>query len=165
VEFEPVSKKAIIAELLHELDRRSPAGFAVALHLRFATPAYLFQTYPKRWRELYSAKGLVMHDPTVKWGLGNTGSVRWTELEPMDTRGVLEMAKDHGIMNGITIALSSRHSRSIGSFARADREFDDAETASLSRLLSRLHDETVGAGHLSVEDEEALTDLSVRLTH
>jgi len=37
-----------VAALLHELDHRSPAGCAIALHIRFTTPTYLFQTYPKR---------------------------------------------------------------------------------------------------------------------
>ena len=160
-----MSTKAIIAALLQELDRHSPAGFAVALHLRFATPAYLFQTYPQRWRDWYSSKGLVMHDPTVRWGLGNTGCIRWTDLEAIDTQGVLEMAKDHGIMNGVTVAVSNDRSRSIGSFARADREFTDEEIGVLSERVTRLHDETVGPGHLSVEDQKALTNLSVRLTH
>lgn len=157
--------KASIATLLHDLDRRSPAGFAVALHVQFATPSYLFQTYPQRWKDCYSSNGLVMHDPTVKWGLANVGSIKWTDLEAIDTRGVLEMAKDHGIMNGVTVAVASNRSRSIGSFARADREFDENEIASLVEIVGRLHEETVGPTHLSADDRKSLTDLSIRLTH
>lgn len=157
--------KASIATLLHDLDRRSPAGFAVALHVQFATPAYLFQTYPQRWKDWYSSNGLVMHDPTVRWGLANVGSIKWADLETIDTRGVLEMAKDHGIMNGVTVAVASNRSRSIGSFARADREFEDEEISSLVEMVGRLHEETVGPRHLSDADKKSLTDLSIRLTH
>ena len=63
-----MTQRASIAALLHDLDQRSPAGFAIALHIRFTTPTYLFQTYPKRWLDHYSSAGLVVHDPVVRWG-------------------------------------------------------------------------------------------------
>ena len=94
--------------------------------ISFTTPTYLFQTYPKRWMDYYSSAGLVLHDPTVHWGLSNLGHIRWVDLEAIDPKGVLERAKDFGIMSGVAIAVLISGSRSIASFARADREYDDA---------------------------------------
>jgi LuxR family transcriptional regulator len=160
-----MTQTASIAALLHDLDQKSPAGFAIALHLRFTTPTYLFQTYPKRWMDYYSAAGLVMHDPTVHWGLSNLGHVRWTDLEAIDPRGVLERAKDFGIMSGVAIAVLVSGSRSIASFARADREYDDVEIADMEDRVTDLHHLTGGPGRLSATDQRALTALSVKLTH
>ena len=108
-----MTQRASIAALLHDLDQRSPAGFAIALHIRFTTPTYMFQTYPKRWMDHYSSAGLVVHDPVVHWGLHNVGHIRWTDLEAIDSKGVLEQAKDFGIMNGVAIAVVMAGSRSI----------------------------------------------------
>ena len=160
-----MAQRVSIAALLHELDQRSPAGFAIALHIRFTTPTYLFQTYPARWMDHYSSAGLVVHDPTVHWGLQNVGHVRWADLEAFDSRGVLEKAKDFGIMNGVTISVVVSGSRSIASFARADRDYDEAEMEELQDILAELHRATLGLGQLSEADQQALTMLSIRLTH
>jgi LuxR family transcriptional regulator, quorum-sensing system regulator SdiA len=160
-----MTHRASIAALLHELDARSPAGLAIALHVRFTRPTYLFQTYAQRWMDVYSAKGFVMHDPVVRWGLQNTGRTRWSDLASIDTAGVLEEAKDHGMMNGVAIGIVLDGSRSIGGFSRADRDYDEAETDELEVLLSRLHTETAGLGQLSAADQRALTELSIKLTH
>jgi LuxR family transcriptional regulator, quorum-sensing system regulator SdiA len=160
-----MGQKASIAALLYQLDQRSPAGFAIALHIRFTRPTYLFQTYPKRWMDHYSAAGLVVHDPTVHWGFHSLGHIRWADLEAIDSRGVLEQAKDFGIMNGVTIAVLGDGSRSIASFARADRDYDEAEMQELEHTLARLHGATIGLGQLSASDQRALTELSIKLTH
>lgn len=160
-----MTQRASIAALLQELDRRSPAGFAIALHIRFTTSTYLFQTYPKRWMDQYSAAGFVVHDPTVHWGFNNVGHIRWSELEAIDEKGVLERAKDFGIMNGVAVAVVVAGSRSIASFARADREYDEPEMAELERDLVRLHRATAGLDRLSASDQRALTEMSIKLTH
>lgn len=164
-QIQEMTKKASIAALLLELDRGSPAGFAVGLHIRFTTPTYMFQTYSKRWMDHYSSSGLVMHDPVAHWGLQNVGRIRWADLEAIDSRGVLEDAKDFGMMNGVAISLVNSGSRSIAGFARADRDYDDLEIAALEDALARLHRETMRLGDLSAGDQLALTELSIRLTH
>jgi LuxR family transcriptional regulator, quorum-sensing system regulator SdiA len=154
-----------VALLLHELDRRSPAGFAIALHIQFTRPALLFQTYPRRWTEYYSTAGLVLHDPTVRWGLQNVGSIRWSSLHGIDTHGVLDAARSYGIISGVTIAQVSAATRSIASFARADREFEDEEIAELEALVASLHTRNEEPGLIGEDDRSALDELSVRLTH
>ena len=160
-----MSRRESIAALLIDLDRRSPAGYAIALHIRFTTPTYLFQTYSKRWMDHYSAAGLVVHDPTVHWGFSSLGHIRWSELEAFDVHGILKKAKDFGLMNGVAAAVVLSGSRSIASFARADREYEEKEMQQLEDDLARLHGETSGTDGLSASDHRVLTELSVRLTH
>ena len=157
--------RASMAALLHDLDRRSPAGCAIGLHIRFTTPMYMFQSYPKRWLDFYAAAGLFVGDPTVSWGMNNVGWVRWSDLERIDTHGVLEKASDFGITNGVTIALVIEQSRSIASFARSDRDYETAEIEELRALFEELHRTTANVEVLSESDRLALKDLSVRLTH
>ena len=159
-----MNQRASIAAMLHEFDDRSPAGFAIALHIRFTTPTYLFQTYPKGWLDHYSSTGLVVNDPVVRWGFGNVGRIRWTDLEAIDSMGVLEQAKDFGLMNGVAISTVISESRSIAGFARADREYEEMEIDALEAGLARLHRETIGPSPLSASDQQALTELSIRLT-
>jgi LuxR family transcriptional regulator len=160
-----VDRKESIATLLQELDERSPAGFAIALHVRFSRPTYLFQTYAQPWMAHYSAAGLVMHDPVVRWGLQNVGRLRWSDLAAIDDSHVFEQAKDHGLMNGAAFAIVIAESRSIAAFARADRDFTDEEMDALEDRLVRLHRATLGLGRLGERDRRALTELSIRLTH
>jgi LuxR family transcriptional regulator len=160
-----MNQRASIAAILHELDARSPAGFAIALHIKFTAPTYLFQTYPKRWMDFYSTSGLVLHDPTVHWGLNNVGHVRWSDLETIDAKGVLEHARDFGLMGGVAVAVVVGGTRSIASFARADREYEEAEMAEFEQLLFELHLATTGLSELSESDRAALTELSIRLSH
>ena len=106
-----------------------------------------------------------MHDPTVHWGLNNVGRIRWSDLEAIDSKGVLEEARNFGIMSGVAISVLISESRSIASFARADREYDEDEMAQFERDLGRLHLATIDVAELSKRDRQALTDLSIKLTH
>ena len=160
-----MDRKESIATLLQELDERSPAGFAIALHVRFTRPTYLFQTYAQPWMAHYSAAGLVMHDPVVRWGLQNVGRLRWSDLASIDDSHVFEQARDHGLMNGAAFAIVIAESRSIAACARADRDFTDEEMEAIEDRLIRLHRATLGLERLGARDQRALTELSIRLTH
>lgn len=160
-----MKNKATIAELIGLLHQESPAGFAIALHVRFSSPTFLFQSYPAAWSEEYTSKGLLMQDPTVAWGLTQTGAVRWSALADQDTAGVFEGARAHGLNYGVTMALTTGDLRSVASFVRSDREFTDAEIARIQPLLAELHAQTEGTEALSNEDRAALTAMSIRLTH
>lgn len=160
-----MTNRASIAALLHDLDRLSPAGFAIALHITFSAPRYMFQTYAQRWLDRYNAGGLLLRDPVVQWGMQNVGRTRWSDLEGLDREGVFQEARDFGLMNGAAISFYGNGTRSIGGFARADREYTDAELAEMEALLASLHRETTTLQTLSEGDREALTALSIRLTH
>ena len=77
---------------------------------------------------------------------------------------MLEEAKDFGLMNGVAVAVMQSGTRSIGSFARADRDYHEDEMTGLEARLAELHLATVGTSELSARDKRALTELSIKLT-
>ncbi len=160
-----MDKEASIGLLLEQLDESCPAGFAVALHIKFASPRYLFQAYRRDWIDYYSKHALVLRDPTVRWGFEHTGTIRWSALDGQDATDVMEKAAEYGLAYGFTAAQEDGQSRSVASFARSDREFTEAEMQSIATILTRLHEETRAAETLSPEDHAALKRLSILLTH
>ncbi|WP_320238904.1 autoinducer binding domain-containing protein [Cognatiyoonia sp. IB215182] len=158
-----------ISAVLGELNELAPAGYAIGLQIEYATPKFMFQTYSKAWLDLYAEKGLLMSDPTLAWGFDNTGAIRWDKLRDNDPVGVLELANEHGIKFGITCAHETPGVtdgiRSVGSFARGDRDFTDEEVASISRRFNELHDSTQSQAHLSDETVAQLRKMSILVTH
>ena len=154
-----------ISEQLARLKVLAPAGYAIALHVRFTTPTYLFQTYPKEWIDYYSQNGLVMRDPTVLWGFENTGSIRWADLLAVDSDGIIAKAATHGMRFGFTHAIDVGGSRSLSSFTCGNSDFTDAEIAEIDLLVDSLHRQTAGAKSLPNDVREALKGLSIRFTH
>lgn len=154
-----------IRNILAELQVLAPAGYATAFHVRFTTPTFLFQTYPKAWLDYYSQNSLLMSDPTVLWGMENTGFVDWSELVAVDDAGVIEKAAKHGMVYGITCATDEGDSRSLGSFCRSDRPFSDEEKQSLHARLIDLHNHLAQIKTISPETTAAIRKMSVQFTH
>jgi len=152
-----------IVSCVETLIDAAPAGFALAFHINFTTPRLMFQTYAADWVRYYSEKGLVMSDPTVLWGFENDGTKRWSDLAEMDTAGVLDAAKDHGMSFGLTCAVSLEGTKTIGSFSRDDAEYDDGEVLELKAKLEELHLETAKITSLNAETKQALEDISVQV--
>lgn len=152
-------------DLLKRLRARSPAGFAIALHIQFTTPRYLFQAYEKEWLDYYSSHGLVMQDPTVRWAFANTGSIRWSALAGDDPAGVLTRAAEYGAHHGVTFSFTDGGSRTMASFARSDREMSDLDVAALGADLRKLHLKTLGTEFLAPDLHETLKRMSIYLTH
>lgn len=142
----------------------APAGFAIGLHLTYTTPRYMFQSYPSAWQQLYARNGYVMRDPTVHWGLANEGWIGWSDLTDSDPDGILEQAAAHGMAHGVTVAVAARGSRSIASFARADRAFTAAEAEGLRLHVADLHDLTVSIHALPAALHDLLRRLSIIVT-
>lgn len=139
----------------------APAGYAIGLHVRFTSPTYLFQTYPAAWNEHYSANGLVMQDPTVAWGFSETGARRWSDLMSQDAANVLGQAAEFGLVFGVMVSSLQNGSRSLGGFARADREFSDEEMERLTALMDAVHALTADEAAISPEDQRTITEQSV----
>lgn len=154
-----------ISTLLARLHRASPAGFAIALHVHFTAPKYLFQSYAKDWLDTYSREGLVLTDPTVRWGFTNIGTIRWSELAADDHHGVFAQAASHGLRYGACVAKVERGSRSMASFSRSDRDLTDAEIEGLRADLGALHDLTESVEALSPSVHMTLKQMSIYLTH
>jgi LuxR family transcriptional regulator len=160
-----MADKEDIRSILLRLEEQSPTGFAIAFHVKFTTPEFLLQTYPKEWIDLYSERGYVMVDPTVSWGFNNEGTKRWSELADDDSVGIFKECQKFNMNYGVSVALEQGGSRSLASFTRHDRDFAEAECQELSELLEKLHDMTLSDGSMSAEQRQNLHDLSVQMTH
>ena len=154
-----------ILDALKTLDALAPLGYAIALHIIYTAPRFLFQTYDEAWMKYYSANGLVLKDPTVLWGFENTGTTRWSDLTDRDPDGVLDMAREHGLAYGFTFASRDEEMPSIASFARSDREFTDQEIAEISAIVDEVRRKTARLDSLTPEQCEALRQLSISFTH
>ena len=151
-----MSSRADINSGLRKLGKISTAGYFVGLHIRFAAPLMQFQTYPEEWSEFYSANGYALRDPTIAWGFSAIGSCRWSSLPIPDPFNILRDAADHGLIYGLTVSHGPINSRTIASFARADRELTDDEIAEISTTVRRLHDITEPPASLTKAQKEAL---------
>lgn len=152
-----------LVEHVNELLTNSPSGFALAFHISFTTPRLLIQKYEPEWVKYYSENGLIMSDPTVLWGFENDGVRKWSELEQIDSAGVLKLAKDYEMNFGLTCALTLNETRTIGSFARPDREFDDDEVQALQTALFEMHKLTDDAEPIDEKTRSKLEDLAVQI--
>jgi LuxR family transcriptional regulator len=159
-----VDKAEQVETILKRLTDENPTGFAIGLHVSFTTSKFLFQSYRKDWMEEYSRRGLIMHDPTVRWGLTNDGAIRWSGLLDIDEADVFGTAKKYGLVYGVTIAMVRDETRSIGSFARSDREFTDVEIDGFSSAIQRMHDLTKDE-EMDSADETRLRRLAISSTH
>lgn len=137
---------------LTRMQERSPAGFAIGLHLAFTASKYIIQTYPLAWMEEYSRRGLLLTDPTVRWGVENLGSIPWSVLKQNDDAGVIDAAAEFGLKYGLSIAVERGNSRSLASFAAVDGEFEPAVIDQLTDELEALHDVTKDIEPGSPED-------------
>ena len=132
-------------ELRDALDRMASigaSGYAIALHVRFVSPRLLLESYPAAWAAYYSTHALVLRDPTVAWGMANTGSCRWRDL-PGHELPMMQTARRFGLRHGVVSAIEAGGSRSIASVARHDRDCDDREIDAMRDALGLLHAATI----------------------
>jgi len=146
------------------LDEACPTGFALAMHIQYSTPRFMFQTYPKKWLEIYSSKGLLLRDPVTQWGFDNTGTARWRDIVETYGGAVMEEAAKFGMNYGAVFATTAGKSRSIGGVFRSDRDYLDVELAEMFTLFETLHSLTAEVPALGDADIEALKGMSDRLT-
>ena len=135
---------------LQNLARLATSGYFIGLHIRFTSPLFTFQNYDQRWIDHYTENGFVLRDPMTAWGFSRTGWIRWSDPALLDPFGLFKEAAHYGLNFGATVACGPIKSRTIASFARADREFRGDEIAKIEKTVLRLHD-------LS-EPPEALTE-------
>lgn len=141
---------------LAQLSDLAPKGFALGLHIRFAAAHLMIQTYDPRWTEKYTEGGFMMADPTVFWGFGNDGAIRWSEIDLPDNLGVLRQAASYGLKYGVAVSTGATASRTLGGFARDDREFTDDEISQIVALVDTLHEKAIPPEHLTTAQRMAL---------
>ena len=155
---------ARIGDIIEFLGISGPAGFAIGLHLTYTTPRYLLHTYPGPWQEIYVREGFAIRDPTVHWGLANVGWIAWSDLRKDDPDHILDLAADHGMRYGVSVAISEHGSRTIASFARPDRAYTAPEAEIVRDRVTELHGLTVSIHALPASLHDLLRRLSVILT-
>lgn len=141
---------------LAQLSDLAPKGYALGLHIRFAAAHLMIQTYDPRWSEIYTERGYMLADPTVFWGFGHDGAARWSEIDIPDPQNVLGQAADYGLKYGIAVSAGPISSRTIGGFARGDREFTDDEIGRITALVNTLHDQSTPPDQLTPAQRMAL---------
>lgn len=151
-----MSSKAGVDLELHKLTLLAPAGYFVGLHIRYASPLMQFSTYNQDWLDHYTERAFALRDPTIAWGFSTEGSCRWSELTIPDPFGLFDEARDFGMTYGVSVSCGPVSSRTIASFARADREFEDSEIDKISHIVRRLHDITEPPESLTKAQIEAL---------
>lgn len=141
---------------LARLTELAPAGYALGLHIRFASAQIMVQTYDQRWIDIYTSQGYMMSDPLVFWGFGTEGTIRWSELNYPDPNNVMAQAAGFGLRYGIAVSHGPTSSRSIGGFARGDREFTDSEIQTIAEIVHILHRQSTPPDKLSASQLQAL---------
>ncbi|TDX31255.1 LuxR family transcriptional regulator [Rhodovulum visakhapatnamense] len=128
-----------VAELLEALRQGCDTGFVVALHIRFTRPLVMYRTYPQAWCDHYDLNGLVVSDPSVRWGFCTTGAIHWDDPALDDPVGVFAAARSFGVANGVTVSVGPATSRSLAGLSRASGRFGAAEVQHMVRLVETLH--------------------------
>lgn len=154
------SSKAIL-DLLSDIGAACPAGYAAALHFGFHAPRFLFQTYPAAWRAEYTRDSLMVSDPALKWGLVNSGTLRWSAIPDAERSDVMQRAARHAIAFGFTFS----HEGTVFNGARSDREFTDDEITHICAQVSAFHDLTADLDALGDQLTRQLHAHSIAVTH
>lgn len=154
----------VVIATLGRLIEIAPAGFAIGLHIRYMTPACMFESYPADWLDVYARDGLLMRDPTVRWAMHHHGAKRWAELEEQDGAGVLARAREYGVVHGHTRSIHEGDDISFGGLARSDRDFTAAEIEEVGELIQTLHDVTDKRVTLGTEASARIRDMAVVMT-
>jgi len=145
-----------LSELYSELQSLAPDGYAVGLHIRFATPLVYHSRYPADWVEHYNAHSYYLRDPLVFWGIGTTGTRRWSEIPLPDPFGLLKKAAAYGMKFGAVSSYGPITSRSMAGICSSTREFTDAEMGVLADITERLHIAAKPPSELTKAQIEAL---------
>lgn len=151
-----------VSQALKSLTELCDSGFALALHIRLIRPTLLYQTYSAVWTDHYSAKGYMLTDPVVRWGLQQNGSVKWSDLSDQDPAGVFKDAVAFGLTNGWTHSVGPASSRTISGATKSGADFTPAQHDEICRLVGAIHAATDGFEHFPAALQDALKTLGHR---
>lgn len=141
---------------LGQLEKLAPAGYVLGLHIRYNSATLMFRTYPEEWMNVYTQNGYMMTDPLVAWGVANQGCSRWSALGIPDPNDVLKQAREFDLNYGVAVSCGLETSRTMGGFARSDREFTDQEIQDVHEIVLHIHRETAPGADLTDAQVEVL---------
>lgn len=151
-----MGRNQIIDELLDELSELALDGYYLALHVRFASPLMMFQTFHSEWIHHYVQNAYALRDPIIAWGISRTGATRWSAIDLPDPFGIMDEAASYGLRYGVVISCGPMTSRTVASVTSSTREFTDEEIATTAGIVLRLHHESQPPDHLTNAEIEAL---------
>lgn len=128
----------------------------MGLHIRFASAHIMVQTYDPVWIEQYTSRGYMLCDPLISWGFSQTGTCRWSEIDIPDPHNVFGQAAEYDLRFGVGVSHGPTSSRTIGGFARNDREFTDDEIVRIRETVILLHEESEPPDNLTSAQRHAL---------
>lgn len=138
------------------LRKIAPAGYFLALHIRFAAPLMQFQTYPVAWTDRYAQNAYALRDPTIAWGFSTTGSCRWSSLPVPDPFGICKDAAAHGLTYGLTVSCGPIDSTSSSVNSRLSCAKLQMVREPILDTVRRLHEITEPPESLTKAQQEAL---------
>lgn len=151
--------------LFARLTELAPEGYNFGFHIRYSRPSVVKLTYREDWSKFYSNHNFILSDPSVIWGLTNTGAKRWSEIDLPDPLDVFGHAKNYGYNFGVSIGCGDSNSKTLGSAARADREFNTREIENIRKTVEDLHDLLDMRGKLKQHQIDALQAKERGLTY
>jgi DNA-binding CsgD family transcriptional regulator len=103
-------------------------GYGLAIGSAGGVPRSAFTTYPPEWLNTYFSNNLTDKDPILQWAALNHGAINWRDI-PRDADGqkMMDLARDHGIENGTTIALVHNGEKIVMSLCHSKPELDSQE--------------------------------------
>lgn len=143
----------------------APKGYSFGFHIRYSRPRIQRSTYAEEWNAEYSARGFILNDPTVIWGMTNRGSSRWSDVKIPDTMGVMAEAARFGLRYGAVIGVGDSDCKSLGSCARADREFEPSEISEIEEIVASIHGLIQRQRDLKPHQKDALRQLAAGRTY
>jgi len=137
----------------------APAGHYLALRVGFAFPMEEVNALPQPWVDHYTAGNYMLADPVIRWLYASKGAIRWSGITLDDPRGILAAAREHGLAYGLAVSIldaGQGGQRSFGTFARPDREFDEAEISQLTGYVRARHDALAPPRNITDAELQAL---------
>ncbi|AQS47322.1 hypothetical protein BMG03_05575 [Thioclava nitratireducens] len=120
----------------------APAGCYVALRAGFFAPEAELNLFPPEWINHYTFSGLALADPLLRWCQENSGYARWGEIDSFVGTSFMRDYRSFGFEFGGVVSIHGTQEmpkRSLGIFARSDRELRVSEMKEIERVLSRIH--------------------------
>lgn len=160
-----MQQNPLSAPLLRKLETIAPAGFWLVRRVRMtARKKDILDHMPLDWSKRYREENYAVGDPVFFWSMFNKGTVRWSQINIADPRGVFRSAKEFGLNFGAISSMMDAGCYSMLSIARSDREYSDLELKDCEQLLHKALTESDRVPLLTPEQIQVLRDLSKGLT-
>jgi LuxR family transcriptional regulator len=120
----------------------APAGCYVALRVGFYAPEAELNLFSTGWIDHYTISGHALSDPLLLWCQSNEGCTRWSDIDGLDLANVLRDYQSFGYRFGSVVSIRGNEAmrkRSLGIFARNDREPYESEMDEIREIVLRLH--------------------------